>query len=185
MCVAAPCCIVFGFVAKWWICRGLWSTPTAAFGCTAHSRLSIPPIFYAPEHATHAINPAGCCNSCSSEISSGPIDFDDNNRPKGESLINVDVTCDRWEKEGGGAGGANVSSFASSPCSEGSLCLDGDLGVLCPCYVRESTLEQVGLTSSPSFLSSQQLRRHTSRSEALENGHLLHPDDERHVIPNG
>lgn len=67
-------------------------------------------------------------------------DFDENNDLKGESLINVNVTCDGSAGEGQ-AGGAGSAS--SSPCSDGSLCLNGDLGVYCTCYVRESSLEKV------------------------------------------
>lgn len=65
-------------------------------------------------------------------------DFHDDLSTKKGSLINGNVTCDGWVEEGG-----DDYYSSSSPCSEGSPCLDGDLGVYCLCYVRESTLEKV------------------------------------------
>ena len=43
------------------------------------------------------------------------------------SLINVDLQC----------------SESGSPCSPGSVCLEGELGVYCQCYERYSTSEEV------------------------------------------
>ena len=71
-------------------------------------------------------------------------DYDDDRQPKAESLINVNVSCDGWAAEGGGGVGdvgANYST-PSSPCSDGS-CLNGDFGVYCLCYVRESDSKEV------------------------------------------
>lgn len=50
-----------------------------------------------------------------------------------DALMNINITCDGWARHS-----------PSPPCSEGSLCLDGDMGVYCQCYTRESTLEEVG-----------------------------------------
>ena len=54
-------------------------------------------------------------------------DFDGNMQPKGEYLTNADASC-----EGG----------STPPCSDGSPCLDGDLGVYCLCYGRASNTSQ-------------------------------------------
>lgn len=78
-------------------------------------------------------------------------DYDGNKVPKADSLINVNVTCDGGsageEGAAGAGGGANGStpsaSSSSSPCSDGSLCINGYLGVYCLCYLRESALEEV------------------------------------------
>lgn len=53
--------------------------------------------------------------------------------PKAESMIDVKVTCDGWTEDGGDG----------PPCSEGSACIEGVLGVYCLCHVLESVLEQV------------------------------------------
>lgn len=55
-------------------------------------------------------------------------------------MINTNVTCEALAKQRGGRG---TSASSSYPCSEGSTCLDGDLGVYCQCYERESSWEQV------------------------------------------
>ncbi|CAN0005479.1 unnamed protein product [Ectocarpus fasciculatus] len=51
--------------------------------------------------------------------------------PTAGSLINVDVTCDEW-----------MPYSSTPPCSEGSQCIDGDLGVYCQCYTRESSIAE-------------------------------------------
>lgn len=61
-------------------------------------------------------------------------DYDDKNFPKADGLVNVNVTC---------TGGGEASSSAWSPCSEGSTCLNGAVGVYCLCYELESALEEV------------------------------------------
>ncbi|CAB1100085.1 unnamed protein product [Ectocarpus sp. CCAP 1310/34] len=54
-----------------------------------------------------------------------------NEIPTAHSLMNVNVTCDGWMR------------FSSTPpCSEGSPCIDGDLGVYCQCYTRESSIAE-------------------------------------------
>lgn len=60
------------------------------------------------------------------------------NIPSANSLINVNLTCD-----GGEAAAAGDDEALLSLCSKGSTCLDGDLGVYCQCYMRESTLNEV------------------------------------------
>lgn len=83
-------------------------------------------------------------------------DFDEYDVPKVESLINIDVTCAGGgvSEDSASAGPTNgsdsypaswSSSASSSPCSEGSTCLDGIVGVYCLCYVRESSIEEVGV----------------------------------------
>lgn len=49
--------------------------------------------------------------------------------PTANSLITVNVTCD-------GEGSETGTDF---PCSPGSMCLDGDVGVFCECYEQRST----------------------------------------------
>eukprot|EP00752_Nemacystus_decipiens_P007772 g6941.t1 len=61
-------------------------------------------------------------------------------------MINVNVTCEDFVEEGGGG------NPPSSPCSEGSTCLNGDLGVYCLCYMRESTSEQTCVGGDPQSL---------------------------------
>lgn len=73
--------------------------------------------------------------------------------PTAGFLLNGNVTCetslggegddDGSDDESDGDDGETSSSSFISPCSEGSECLDGDLGVYCRCYMRESTLEEV------------------------------------------
>ena len=51
--------------------------------------------------------------------------------PDASSLTNANLRCGD-----GGGGGVDESTNTSSsyPCTEGSVCLDGDLGVYCQCY---------------------------------------------------
>ncbi|CAM9801896.1 unnamed protein product, partial [Hapterophycus canaliculatus] len=90
--------------------------------------------------------------------------FNDDGVPKGDSLINTDVTCDGWEgrEEAASGGGANDSDSHASPwsssrphppCSEGSTCLNGVVGVYCLCYVRESALEEGNTVSQETCVS--------------------------------
>ncbi|CAN0138387.1 unnamed protein product, partial [Pylaiella littoralis] len=61
--------------------------------------------------------------------------------PRANSFANVNLTCD------------GVLPPSSSPlCSEGSSCLDGDLGVYCHCYKRESTGEDRCMSGGPELL---------------------------------
>ncbi|CAM9271368.1 unnamed protein product, partial [Ectocarpus sp. 8 AP-2014] len=54
-----------------------------------------------------------------------------NEIPTAHSLINVNVACDEW-----------MPFSSTPPCSEGSPCIDGDLGVYCQCYTRESSIAE-------------------------------------------
>ncbi|CAM9462085.1 unnamed protein product, partial [Ectocarpus sp. 12 AP-2014] len=54
-----------------------------------------------------------------------------NEIPTAHSLMNVNVTCDGW-----------MPFSSTPPCSEGSQCIDGDLGVYCQCYTRESSIAE-------------------------------------------
>lgn len=58
--------------------------------------------------------------------------------PTGDNITTVRFTCD-----GGGDGETDP------PCSDGSVCLDGDLGVYCQCHVRASTTEVSFALSTP------------------------------------
>ncbi|CBJ33868.1 probable extracellular nuclease (ISS) [Ectocarpus siliculosus] len=67
--------------------------------------------------------------------------------PTAHSLINVNVTCDGW-----------MPFSSTPPCSEGSPCIDGDLGVYCQCYTRESSIakgspSETCVTGDPGLLS--------------------------------
>lgn len=53
--------------------------------------------------------------------------------PVADGLSNVNVTCS----------GAGDEQALSPPCSEGSSCVEGDVGVYCQCYVSESTGNEV------------------------------------------
>lgn len=53
--------------------------------------------------------------------------------PAADSLVNVNLTCS----------GAGEGEATSPPCSEGSLCLEGDVGVYCQCYMSKSTGNEV------------------------------------------
>ncbi|CAM9095530.1 unnamed protein product, partial [Laminaria digitata] len=74
--------------------------------------------------------------------------------PTADSLTNANTTC---RDRGGQASQDDTSSSpsspstsssdvspknSSSPCSEGSVCLEGDLGVYCQCYLQRSTSKQ-------------------------------------------
>ncbi|CAN0008375.1 unnamed protein product, partial [Scytosiphon promiscuus] len=65
-----------------------------------------------------------------------------NQVPTAESLMNIDLTCD-----------SGMPLYPAPPCSPGSVCIDGDLGVYCECYVRESTLEETCVSGDPGLLS--------------------------------
>ncbi|CBJ26637.1 adhesin-like protein [Ectocarpus siliculosus] len=67
--------------------------------------------------------------------------------PTAHSLISVNVTCDGW-----------MPFSSTPPCSEGSPCIDGDLGVYCQCYTRESSIaegspSETCVTGDPGLLS--------------------------------
>lgn len=47
------------------------------------------------------------------------------------SIISVNLSCDTIGDEHG--------------CSEGSTCVDGDLGVYCQCYIPKFTRKEVGV----------------------------------------
>ena len=94
-----------------------------------------PPLLLFPWH-THAALLASPCN----DEWLRPPDFDEDMVPKSNSMTNTNVTCEALAKQRGGRG---TSASSSYPCSEGSTCLDGDLGVYCQCYERESSWEQV------------------------------------------
>eukprot|EP00752_Nemacystus_decipiens_P010943 g9725.t1 len=65
--------------------------------------------------------------------------FDAERQPKGDSLINVVVSCE---------------GSSSPPCSDGSSCLDGDLGVYCLCYKRAlNESQEICLDGDVRFLS--------------------------------
>lgn len=57
--------------------------------------------------------------------------------PDASSLTNANLRC------GDGGGDDSTSTSPSYPCSEGSDCLDGDLGVYCQCYEQRSSLKEV------------------------------------------
>lgn len=71
--------------------------------------------------------------------------------PTAKFLDNGEVTCEttvEWDDDDGdsdsGSDDGDTSSTSSTPpCSGGSVCLDGDLGVYCQCYKRISTSEEV------------------------------------------
>lgn len=58
-----------------------------------------------------------------------------NEIPTADTFTNVEIKCEDNVVEDEGS--------SSSLCSEGSLCLEGDLGVYCQCYKNESTSEEV------------------------------------------
>lgn len=61
--------------------------------------------------------------------------------PTADSLINANMTC-RDERDGGGTPPSNLTATVSI-CSQGSVCLEGDLGVYCECYFQRSTSKEV------------------------------------------
>lgn len=62
--------------------------------------------------------------------------------PTADELVNVNLSCaDGWDAQDG--------SSSSWVCSDGSLCLDGDLGVYCQCYESMFTGEEVGTVLRP------------------------------------
>lgn len=62
--------------------------------------------------------------------------------PTADELVNVNLSCaDGWDPQDG--------SSSSRVCSDGSLCLDGDLGVYCQCYESMFTGEEVGTVCGP------------------------------------
>lgn len=62
--------------------------------------------------------------------------------PNANSFVNANLTCgvDVLE-DSGGTGAASSSGAVPSVCSEGSACLNGDLGVYCECYFPQRTLD--------------------------------------------
>lgn len=69
--------------------------------------------------------------------------------PTAQFLVNGELTCEtivEWDDDNDSDSDSDDGSTSSSstwPCSEGSVCLDGDLGVYCQCYQRIFTLEEV------------------------------------------
>ena len=66
--------------------------------------------------------------------------------PTADSLTNTNITCRDGVPWAGTQSQDDPSSSLSSseapPCSNGSACLEGDLGVYCPCYIQRSSLRQ-------------------------------------------
>ena len=60
--------------------------------------------------------------------------------PDADSFTNRNITCNK--DVAAESGDAGELSGGSSPdvCSEGSACLDGDLGVYCECYYPQRTI---------------------------------------------
>ena len=74
--------------------------------------------------------------------------------PDADSFTNRNITCNK--DVAAESGDAGELSGGSSPdvCSEGSACLDGDLGVYCECYYPQRTInssKQVTRISAMSF----------------------------------
>ena len=63
--------------------------------------------------------------------------------PAADSFTNAKMTCQDGQEEVSQGMTSSSSSSSSSPCSEGSVCLEGDLGVYCQCYRQRSTMKQV------------------------------------------
>lgn len=59
-------------------------------------------------------------------------------KPDADSIINVKLMCSRGDDEAD-----DGEDIMSRPCSDGSLCMEGDLGVYCECYVPEITGSEV------------------------------------------
>lgn len=61
--------------------------------------------------------------------------------PNANSFTNAKHTCQvEVQSESGEIGEASSASSAQHVCSEGSACLDGDLGVYCECYYPRRTI---------------------------------------------
>ena len=82
--------------------------------------------------------------------------------PTAGSLTNVIITCQDGAEENGHLDSSSSDSPSSdssssdsppeSPCSQGSTCVEGDVGVYCQCYLQRSTSDQVRPTSGRKML---------------------------------
>ena len=75
--------------------------------------------------------------------------------PDADSFTNRNITCNKDVAAESGDAGELSGGSTPDVCSEGSACLDGDLGVYCECYYPQrtiSSLRQVIRRSTTSLL---------------------------------